>query len=247
MDHTFLAIDGAGFIWRGFCAYGDGAHYLRVRVLEPMLKKKKCSFAALTLDSPGPTFRHLLYPGYKSNRKEVDPKLKEDFIRAKEISLSLGIQVVETPGFEADDCLASLALRASVIGMNVIVASQDKDLLQLVNEKVKVFDQSKNIMYDEVEVEKKMGVKPNQVADFLAICGDGADGFKGLPGIGPKTASTWLKLAGSIENLLENPNIIGDLRKREILINNKDDLLLCKKLALLAYNAVETPLEAFRL
>lgn len=192
-------------------------------------------------DSKTPTFRHDVYKDYKANRPETAEELIGQFPIVKEILNSFGIPIVEIEGYEADDILATLALKAKDESREIYIVSGDRDMLQLVNDSVKVLSNKKGIseikVYNRQAVIERFGVNPEQIPDFLALKGEPGDNIPGVPGIGEKTAASLVSEYGSLEKIYEN---LEDLKGKKIfqsLSEHREQAFLSKMLALLSSKA----------
>jgi DNA polymerase-1 len=239
-------IDSFGFIFRAYHARArSGAPPMRtatgisteaVYIFHNMLRKLKAQhkpeYLAAIFESEGPTFRDEAFEAYKANRTETPPDLLEQIPWIRKTLDAMRIPVLEYTGFEADDVIGTLAERAVEQGLDVAIVSSDKDMLQLVNSHVRMLNPMKDdTWYDSAETEKFMGVRPQQVADLLALKGDTVDNIPGAPGIGEKGAKDLIVRFGSVENALEHAAEVERKTYRESLQNNRDLILLSKKLA----------------
>lgn len=202
-------IDGSGWLYRAFhalppLAAPDGTPTQAVLGFGNMLRKLQREHApeqvVVVFDAPGKTFRHALYSEYKAQRPPVPPELKQQFEPIVELIKILGLPMLQVADVEADDVIATLARSTSD---PVHIISSDKDLAQLVDDRVQMLDVFKNIRIDIPGVEDKFGVAPERVAEWLALVGDSSDNVPGLPGVGPKTASKWLQQYGDLDSLLQ--------------------------------------------
>jgi DNA polymerase-1 len=180
-----------------------GALYGFARLLLSLSRREKPRYMAVCFDSPGPTFRHQAFKGYKATRKEIDEALKSQLARAEELVRSMSIPTVRAPGYEADDLLATLARRGEKQDLDVVIVSGDKDALQLVGGCIRVLNEAKNVLYDEEKVLERYKVSPRQFADYLAILGDVSDNVPGVPGIGEVGAAKLLSRFKNLDALLE--------------------------------------------
>lgn len=185
-------------------------------------------------DSKTPTFRHKMFDQYKITRKKMPGGLSEQFPLIKEVLNAFNIACLEKEGFEADDILADIADKVKNKFDEVIILTGDKDILQLVSGNIRVMAIKKGItdtvLIDRFKVEEKLGVKPENVKDLLALMGDSSDNIPGIPGIGPKTARSLIREYGSIEEIYSDIDKIANPRLKEMLIVNKDIALLSKEL-----------------
>src|SRR5258708_18280943 len=239
-------IDSFGFIFRAYHARArSGAPPMRtaaglqteaVYIFHNMVRRlravHKPEYLAAIFESLGPTFRDEACAAYKANRTETAPDLIEQIPWIRKTLDAMRIPVLEYTGFEADDVIGTLACRAVEQGHDVVIVSSDKDMLQLVNGHVNMLNPMKDdLWYDAEETEKFMGVKPGQVADLLALKGDSSDNIPGAPGIGEKGAKDLIVRFGSVEGTLEHAGEVERKMYRESLLNNRDQILLSKKLA----------------
>jgi len=174
-----------------------------------LLEEAPDDLIVAVLDAPGPSWRHERYAAYKANRPPTPEDLKAQQPKVTAMVEALGIPTVEAPGHEADDLIASLALAYRARGEHVVIASADKDLLQLVGDGIRMWDPMRDRLYDPAAVKAKWGVPPARVADVLALMGDSSDNVPGVPGIGQKRAAALLaeytSLAALLDNLAELP------------------------------------------
>jgi len=190
----------------------------------------KPEYVAAIFES-GKTFREEQYADYKANRTEMPPDLGEQIPYIRRLLEAMRIPVLQYAGFEADDVIGAMARRASV-EFDVVIVSSDKDMLQLVDERVHMYNPVKeDVWYDPAATEEFMGVKPNQVADLLALKGDSIDNIPGAPGIGDKGARDLIVRFGSVEEALEHAGEVERKMYRESLQNNREQILLSKRLA----------------
>jgi DNA polymerase I len=188
-------------------------------------------------DSRGITFRHEMFEKYKMHRKKMPDGLYSQLPLIKEVMCAFNISCVEKEGLEADDLLASITRNTSGEYDEIIIVTGDKDMLQMVSDRVKVLSSKKSItetiIYDREDVEGKMGVGPERVRDLLALMGDSSDNIPGVPGIGPKTAVKLIKEFGSLEDIYNNIDVIKNDKVKSILVENKDLAFVSKELTTL--------------
>ncbi len=185
-------------------------------------------YIAFCFDSRVKTKRKELYPDYKATRQKTPDELLEQIPVISKIISALGFNFIEVDGYEADDIISSIAKQND---KKTIVISSDKDIAQIVNKRINIADPSKpEILLDEEGIYKKYGVFPNQIIDYLALVGDNSDNIPGIPGIGPKTASSLIHDFGNIENIYDNIDKIKSRKIRENLINYRERLNLAKEL-----------------
>ncbi len=255
------------------------AVYGFVAMLIRVIEELKPTHLAVTFDRPGGTFRNELYKEYQAQRPKMDDALAFQVKSVHDATAALGFPIYEKDGFEADDVLGTIAsqvakdikiLRDKDIkkenkkntpnisisqspNIEVVIVTGDRDLLQLVNDHVKLFMPVKGglgeaKLYGEKEAKERMGVPPSQITDLKGLMGDPSDNYPGIDGIGPKTAITLLKKFGSVENLLKNIDKVENQKLREKLINGKKDLLVSYKLATVVTDApVDFTLEKAKL
>jgi len=179
--------------------------------LRKLSKQHAPAYVAAIFESAEPTHRVLEFPEYKANRAETPPDLLEQIPFVRRILEAMRIPILEYPGFEADDVIGTLARRAEALGMDVVVVSSDKDMLQLVNDHVAMLNPAKDDeWYDAEKVKSFMGVRPDQVADLLALKGDAVDNIPGAPGIGDKGAKDLIERFGSLDAALERAAESGE-------------------------------------
>ena len=240
-----ILIDGYSFLFRAFFAIRNltrsdgtpvGALYGFTRMLIKIMTDIEYSHIAVVFDCGGKTFRNELYEEYKANRPPCPEELKPQFPLVREIVNVLNIRTLEKIGYEADDIIATYAKKAESEGFDVIIVSSDKDLMQLIDDKILMFDGMKNELIDTNKVIEKWGVQPKQLLDVLSLMGDASDNVPGVPSIGPKTAAELITQYDTLENLLNNLSEIKQNKRREVLIENKDKAILSKKLITLDEN-----------
>ncbi len=245
MPRLFL-IDSFGFIFRAYHARArTGAPPMRtvsgmqteaVYIFHNMVRKLRNAYSpeylAAIFESEGPTFRDQAFASYKANRAETPPDLLQQIPLIRETLQAMRIPILEYPGFEADDVIGTLACRAVEQGLDVVIVSSDKDMLQLVNDHVRMLNPMKDdAWYDAKATEEFMGVKPSQVADLLALKGDTIDNIPGAPGIGDKGAKDLIRRFGSVEAALERAAEVERKTYRESLQQHREQILLSKRLA----------------
>jgi DNA polymerase-1 len=206
-DRLYL-VDTFAFIFRAYFAnprLKNGAAYTFTRLVLQLLEKHQPTHIACVFDMPGPTFRHELYPEYKANRAEMPEDLRPQIPMIRQLVEALSIPIVELQGYEADDVMGTLARESAAHGLPAVIVSPDKDLLQLVDDglKIQVLNTKEGeVWHDREGVKARMGVWPEQVVDFLSLVGDASDNVKGVPGIGEKGAALLLEKHGSLEGVI---------------------------------------------
>ena len=206
------------------------AIYIFHNMLRKLRTEYKPEYIAAVFES-GRTFREDAFAGYKANRSEMPADLGEQIPYIRRLLEALRIPILAYPGYEADDVIGAIARRTAE-NFDVVIVSSDKDLLQLVDEHINMYNPVKDdVWYDSLTAEAYMGVKPAQVADLLALMGDSIDNIPGAPGIGEKGARDLITRFGSVEGALEHANEVERKMYRESLHHNRDQILLSKKLA----------------
>jgi DNA polymerase-1 len=213
-------------------------------MLLKLLDETDADHIGVIFDAGRTSFRNEIYTEYKANRPEAPPELIPQFGMVREATRACNVACVEMEGFEADDIIATYACRAKEAGADVTIVSSDKDLMQLVNDKVRMLDPMKNKPISYPEVMEKFGVTPDKVIDIQALAGDSTDNVPGVPGIGVKTAAELINTYGSLEALLEHASEIKQPKRRENLIANAELARISKKLVTLSCDVeLDTPLE----
>ena len=208
-----------------------------LQMLLKVLKEAKPQYAAVVYDAKGPTFRHKRYPAYKANRPPLDPALKTQFPLVRQVVTALELPAVEVEGYEADDLMATLARQAVEQGYEVVLVSGDKDLFQLVSDRVSMWDTMKEAHLGPDQVREKLGIEPAQAVDYQALTGDSTDNVPGVPGVGPKTAAALLQQHGSLDELLAAAAGLKKGKVRDNLLNFREQALLSRDLVRLATDA----------
>ena len=229
---TLFLIDGSSQMYRAYHAIRgltgpDGrstnAVYGFVAMLRKLLADHKPDAIAAAFDLEGRTFRDDLSDDYKANRAPMPPDLVEQVPLIHEACAALGVPVLTSEGFEADDVIGTLALKAAAEGYDVAIVTGDKDFFQLVGGRIRVFNpRDEGTWYDPAGVVEKFGVTPDKVIDVLALTGDAVDNVKGVPGIGDKGARDLIAQFGSLDALLEGAASVQQKRYREALLANAD-------------------------
>lgn len=254
MRQRLLLIDGYGFIFRAFHSLPPltrptdnkpvGAIYGFVNMLYKLLKSEnndeQLSFThiAIVLDSPGKNFRHQIYSDYKAHRPPAPPELIEQLGMIEEVVCGFGLKSLRKSGYEADDIIASYTKYAKSEGMDVLIVSSDKDLMQLIDEKVSMYDAAREKFIQEKEVVEKFGVSPIIVRDALSLMGDSSDNIPGVKGIGPKTAAELLNTYRNLDGIYSNIESITQEKRRNALLLHKADAYLSYQLVALCEDAL---------
>ena len=235
-------IDTMGYIFRAFHALPplSNARGLPtqavlgvVNMVRKLAQEAQPAALAAVFDLAGPTFRDQRFAAYKATRAAMPETLAPQLPYIRRALEALRVPILEFAGYEADDVIATLARRAAAAGGRVVVVSSDKDLLQLVDDRILVFNPGQNLVLDAAQVEAKLGVRPSQVADYLALRGDSVDNIPGAPGIGEKGAQQLIARFGSVEQALDHAAEVERKSYREALQNFREQILLSKELATL--------------
>ncbi len=235
----FVLVDGSYFLFRAFHALpplttstGLQTNAIRgaISAIQKLMRRVQPTHMAVIFDTPEPTFRHQLSPIYKGDRPSMPDELVQQIPYLHNLIRALGIPLHMLPGAEADDIIGTLAKRAEAAGHQVLISTGDKDMAQLVTEKVTLEDSFKDKPMNIDGVIEKFGVRPDQIIDYLTLMGDASDGIKGVPGVGAKTAAKLLNEYGTISGILENvDNIKGKVGQS--LKDNTDGIKLDHQLA----------------
>jgi DNA polymerase-1 len=200
-DYSVILVDGSSYLFRAFHALPPltnssgmptGAAYGVINMLKKLIAEYQPEYLGVVFDAPGKTFRDDMYPEYKSNRPPMPDDLRVQIQPLHDMVRALGYPLIVESGVEADDVIGTLAQRAADEGKAVLISTGDKDLAQLVNDKVTLINTMNNKLMDFDGVVEKFGVRPDQIIDWLALVGDSVDNIPGVPKCGPKTATKWL-------------------------------------------------------
>ena len=201
MATKLVLVDGTAYLYRAYHALPPltgpagqptGAVFGVGKMLKALIRQEAPDYFAVVLDAHGKTFRHELYPSYKAQRPPTPEDLIAQSDTLKYLIKEQGYPLLEVPGVEADDVIGTLARRAEAEGWEVLISTGDKDMAQLISERITLVDTMKNQHIDSAAIKKKFGVLPEQMIDYLALAGDTADNIPGVVGVGPKTAAKWL-------------------------------------------------------
>lgn len=185
------------------------------RFLCELLERAQPEHIAVAFDaSLTSSFRNAIYPAYKANRELPPPDLERQFVQCRAITEALGIHLMIDHSFEADDLIGSTVWNFRALGWRSVIVSADKDFGQLLGEHDEQWDYARGVRWGAAGVHERLGVRPHQVADYLALCGDAVDNIPGVPGVGAKTAAVLLSHFGSLDVLLERIDEVGYLRFR---------------------------------
>jgi len=214
-----------------------------VNMVLKAVRDQQPQYLAVVMDSVGKTFRHDMYDQYKANRPPPPEDLREQFPFIEPITEALGFPSVRAEGFEADDVIATLVRAGEDAGLEVVIVSGDKDLLQLVSDRTTMFDPMKSRIWHSDDVVEKFGVGPGALGDLLALMGDSSDKVPGVRGIGPKGAAKLLQTYGDLAGVLDAAEGITAKKQRESLLAHREDALLSRRLVELRGDAPVPPLE----
>ena len=242
MAQKICLIDGSGYIFRAF--YGlppltapDGtpvnAVYGFTNMFLKLTTKIPCDYCLVLFDAKRQNFRNDIFAAYKGTRKETPEELIPQFPLIREAVDVLNISFLEMEGFEADDLIATYTAQALAKGLEVVVVSGDKDLMQLIRPGVEFYDPMKDKFFTPEDVREKFGVYPDKVVDVQALSGDSIDNVPGVPGIGPKTAAQLINEYGSVENLLVHAGEIKQEKRRQAILDNAENARISLKLVTL--------------
>lgn len=237
-----LLVDGSGSVYRAFFALPPLTTHAGIptnavlgfaTMLLKLLREEAPEAAAVALDGPGPTARHREYAAYKANRPETPDALIRQMPYIRRFLDGLRLPVLMLPGEEADDILGTVATAAAARGQEVTLVTGDKDLLQLVGERITVRDPTKGRRTGPAEVRERYGVPPAGIPDFLALMGDSVDNIPGIPGVGEKTARELLERFGTLEGVLGRAEEIPRPKLREAVRTHADTARLSRRLTVI--------------
>jgi len=246
MAKKLYIIDGHAHIYAAYYAPMSGpltgpsgeptkATYIFTMAIMGLIQRRNPEMLVVAMDSKGPTFRKEMYSEYKANRKEMPEDLPGQIGRIEQILEAMNIPMLRIDGFEADDIIGTLAKKAGADGYDCLICSKDKDLLQLIDKHISTFDIKTDTLTDVKAMFERMGIRPEQFIDCLALQGDTSDNVPGVPDVGPKTALDWIQKYGSLENLYEHVDEIKG-KRGDNLRNFKDQAELSKKLVTIDCN-----------
>ena len=246
--NKLVLIDGNAILHRAYHAMpplttkkGEpiGAVHGFVSMLLRIIQDLKPTHLVVAFDRKEPTFRHKEYEPYQAHRPEMDKDLTPQFDKAKDVIKAFGIPIYDKAGFEADDVIGTLAKQAEKKLEEIVIVTGDKDILQLVSDKTKVYLPIRGLseakLMGEEEVVEKIGVKPSQIDDYKALVGDPSDNYPGVPGIGPKTATKLLSEYETVKDVYKNlKNIPAPIAKK--LEEGEESAKVCQRLAEIVIN-----------
>lgn len=234
-----VLVDGSSFLFRAYFALPPltnaegqptGAILGVGNMLKSLIQRYDTPYIVVVFDAPGRTFRDDMFEQYKAHRAPTPDDLVSQIKPLHELIRAMGFPLLCESGVEADDVIGTLAIQASNNGYDVVISTGDKDMAQLVNERISLENTMSNTQMNEAGVEEKFGVRPDQIIDYLALMGDSSDNIPGVPSVGPKTAAKWLKQYQTADNLVEHADEIKG-KVGEKLRAHLDDLRLSQQLA----------------
>ncbi len=253
--HLYL-IDGSAYIFRAFFALppmtrSDGTPTNAVMGFSSMIlnliEQTDADYVAVIFDAKRENFRNEIYPDYKGHRPDAPEELRPQFSLIRDATEAFNLPCLEMEGYEADDLIATYAKQAVAKGSKVTIVSSDKDLMQLVQDGIEMWDPMKNTAIHYDQVVEKFGVPPDKVVDVQALAGDSTDNVPGVPGIGIKTAAQLIVDYGDLDTLLERAGEIKQPKRRENLIEHADLARISRELVRLKQDVpVEVPLEELK-
>ena len=237
MQHTIYLVDATAIIHRAYHAIRNlststglptNAVFGFTRMLIKLMKDFSPEYIALCFDSKGKTFRHDMYPDYKANRPPMIEEMRQQLPYIRNIVEGFRLPVVELPGYEADDLIGTLAVRAEAAGLSVVMVTGDKDFIQLVTDKISIWDPMKDKTTTLSTVHADYGLEPMQFIDIMGFSGDTIDNVPGIPGIGTKTAQSLIRTFGNMDAVFENLNAVTSMSVRQKLTNYQDQARLSR-------------------
>jgi len=249
-------IDGSAYIYRAYHAiqslsnakgFPTNAIFGFTRMLLKLIEERTPDYIGMFFDAKGPTFRHELYAEYKANRPPMPEDMAVQIAPIKTVTEAFRIPVFEMAGYEADDLIGTMARRAEAAGFEVVMVTGDKDFVQLLTDRISIWDPMKDKTSDIRTVRESFGVEPDQIIEVMGLSGDTSDNVPGVPGIGQKTALTLVRTFGNMDQLYERVDEITKKKQHENLVTYKDQALLSRKLVTINTHAPLTvDLEDFR-
>lgn len=233
-------IDGSSYIFRAFFGlrqqlatskgFPTNALYGFINMLQKVIRVEKPDYLVVAFDSPDKTFRHKIYPDYKANRDAPPEELSKQFPYFEPIVEAYGLSSIRRPGFEADDIIGTLAKKGAKEGLDVVIVSGDKDMMQLISPNVYMLDTMKNKKFIDKDVLEKFGVTPDKVIEVMSLMGDSSDHIPGVAGVGPKTAAALIQKFGSIESLYKRIDEVEKNNVKEKLERDKENAFMSREL-----------------
>ena len=240
MSENFFIIDGHSQLYQAYYAITGlttpkgqpiNAVYGFTRMLRKIIKEDKPCYMAIAFDTKGPTFRHIEYKEYKSHRKPTPDDLVSQIPLLYDVINAYNIPLFAIQGFEADDIIGTISKKLSKENIECTIITIDKDMDQLIDKHIKIFNPRKKEIRDTEKLRKEKGIEPENVIDILALGGDSSDNIPGIPGIGYKTALKLIREWKSLENVISNVDKIKGKKKQENLLKYTELARLSKRLA----------------
>ena len=237
---TLYLIDGSSYIFRAFFGvrqqlstskgFPTNALYGFINMLQKVIREEKPDYLVVAFDSPDKTFRHKIYPNYKANRDAPPEELSRQFPYFEPLVKAYGLSSIRRPGFEADDIIGTLAKKGKQKGLEIVIVSGDKDMMQLISPHIYMLDTMKNKKFMDKEVVEKFGVQADKVVEVMGLMGDSSDHIPGVAGIGPKIAAELIQKFGSIESLYKQINEVEKKKVKEKLEHDKENAFMSREL-----------------
>ena len=237
---TLYLIDGSSYIFRAFFGvrqqlstsngFPTNALYGFINMLQKVIRDEKPDYLVVAFDSPDKTFRHKIYPNYKANRDAPPEELSRQFPYFEPLVKAYGLSSIRRPGFEADDIIGTLAKKGQQKGLDIVIVSGDKDMMQLISPHIYMLDTMKNKKFMDKEVVEKFGVHPDKVVEVMGLMGDSSDHIPGVTGVGPKTAAELIRKFGSIEALYKRIDEVEKKNVKEKLERDKENAFMSREL-----------------
>ena len=237
---TLYLIDGSSYIFRAFFGvrqqlstskgFPTNALYGFINMLQKVIREEKPDYLVVAFDSPGKTFRHKIFPNYKANRDAPPEELSRQFPYFEPLVKAYGLSSIRRPGFEADDIIGTLAIKGKQKGLEIVIVSGDKDMMQLISPHIYMLDTMKNKKFMGKEVVEKFGVQADKVVEVMGLMGDSSDHIPGVTGVGPKTAAELIREFDSIEALYKRIDEVEKKNVKEKLERDKDNAFMSREL-----------------
>jgi DNA polymerase-1 len=242
-------VDGNSYLYRAFFAtphlsnskgIPTNAVYAFMNMIRKLQNEEKPDGLIIVFDSKGPSFREEISKAYKAQRPPMPGNLSAQIPYVKSVLEAMGLPLLEREGFEADDIIGTVVEQLKDHDSDVVIVTSDKDMMQLVTDKVVILDTTKGLSIGEKEVEEKFGIKPSLMIDYLALCGDTSDNIPGVPGVGDKTARELVSVFGALDELYTHIDEVKKPALKAKLLTGKDLAYMSKQLATIR---LDVPLE----
>ena len=216
-QYPLILVDGSSYLFRAYHALpkltnskgeATGALIGVLNMLRRLVEDYEPEYLGVVFDAPGKTFRDRIFPEYKANRPPMPDDLREQITPLHEAIRAMGLPLLVIPDVEADDVIGTLAARAAAEGVDILISTGDKDMAQLVNQRVTLVNTMSDLLLDREGVIGKFGVPPERIVDYLSLMGDSVDNIPGVPKCGPKTAAKWIGEYGSLDGVIANADKI---------------------------------------